>query len=317
MEFGSVGKRDAAESMPANRSQVLLALLGPTAVGKTEIALRLGEEFGGEVISADSRQIYRGMDIATAKPSPAEQARVRHHLIDIVDPDQSFTVAEYQRAAYATAGDIWSRGRQPLLVGGTGLYVRAVVEGLRIPEVAPNHQRRQELEQQPAAELYARLQTVDRAAADKILPNNTRRVIRALEVIEATGRRMSELQTREPPPFRIVQIGLTMPREQLYARVDARIERMVEQGLVDEVRRLLERGYAPTLPSMTSLGYREIGLFLRGEIPFEEAIRLFKSNTRKFIRHQHNWFRPTDIRIQWFDNSRDAYPAIREFVRKT
>ncbi len=296
------------------RQHTLLAVVGPTAAGKTEFALRLGEEFDGEIVSADSRQIYRGMDIGTAKPTPAERTRVPHHLIDIVNPDEEFTVAEYQARAYAAIRDLFARGKQPLLVGGTGLYIRAVVQGLNIPRVAPDRERRRELGRQPAGELYNRLVELDPAASAKILPNNTRRIIRALEVIEATGTPISQLQTRHPPPFPIVQIGLTWPRAELYARVDARIERMVEQGLADEVRALVARGYGFNLPAMTSLGYREIGQYLRGEIPFEEAIRLFKSNTRKFIRHQSNWFRPADPRIYWFDLSATSYDEVHKVV---
>lgn len=298
----------------ADAKRLLIVVVGPTAVGKTEIAVRLAAELNGEIVSADSRQIYRGMDLATAKPTPDEQRQVRHHLIDLVDPDESFTLSEYQAQAYAAIADIFARGKQPLLVGGTGLYVRAVVEGLRIPRVAPNPARRHELDREPAARLYERLQALDPAAAGRILPGNKRRVIRALEVIETTGRPMSEQQTRRPPPFPIVQLGLTRPRPELYARVDARIDRMMEQGLVDEVRGLVARGYTFDLPAMTSLGYREIGEYLRGEATLAEAVRLFKSNTRKFIRHQYNWFRPTDPRIRWFDLSVEEYEAIRRFA---
>jgi tRNA dimethylallyltransferase len=295
----------------------LFVILGPSAVGKTEIALQLAEEFGGEIVSADSRLIYRGMDVATAKPTRAEQARVPHHLIDVVAPDEELTLAEYQARAYAAIDDIFARGKIPFLVGGTGLYIRAVVEGYNIPRVPPNPARRAELEHLPAPELYARLQTQDPEIAATILPNNTRRIIRALEVIEATGAKMSAQQTRHPPPFAVTQIGLQLPRALLYARVDARINAMVERGLVDEVRGLVARGYAFTLPSMTGLGYREIGAYLRGEIDLDEAVRLLKSNTRKFIRHQGNWFRPNDARIQWFDLSAQDYAAIRELVRET
>jgi tRNA dimethylallyltransferase len=254
------------------------------------------------------------MDIATAKPTRAEQERVRHHLIDVVEPDEELTLAEYQRRAYEVIDDILGRGRIPLLVGGTGLYVRAVVEGYRIPRVPPNPARRAELEQIPAPELYARVQALDPALAETILPNNTRRMIRALEVMEATGAKMSEQQTRHPPPYPIVQIGLELPRPTLYARVDARIEKMVENGLVDEVRGLVARGYAFNLPSMTGLGYREIGAYVRGEISLEEAVRLLKSNTRKFIRHQGNWFRRSDARIRWVDLAVQGYEDVRELV---
>lgn len=294
--------------------RLLIAVLGPTAVGKTEVAVRLGESLDGEIVSADSRQIYRGMDIATAKPTPSERARVRHHLVDIVDPSDDFTVAEYQTRAYEAIEDIFGRGKQPLLVGGTGLYVRAVIEGLSIPRVAPNHARRRELEEQPAAELYSRLARLDPEASSKILPNNTRRIIRALEVMEATGVPISQIQTRRPPPFRVLQIGLTMPRDELYARVDSRIDLMMDQGLVAEVRALTARGYSYDLPAMTGLGYREIGKFLRGEMTLEEAIRLLRSNTRKFIRHQYNWFRLADPNITWFDHGEKNWYSILEFV---
>lgn len=300
-------------------SPPLLALVGPTAVGKSELALRLAETLPAhgsavELVSADSRQIYRGMDLATAKPTLAEQRRVPHHLIDIVDPDQELTLADYQSRAYAAIDAIFARGNLPFLVGGTGLYVRAVVEGYNIPRVPPDPARRAELERQPAVELYSRLQTLDPTAAETILPNNTRRIIRALEVIEATGRPISQQQTRQPPPFAVHQIGLSLPRPLLYERLDARIDRMMAQGLVDEVRGLVARGYAFTLPSMTGLGYREIGGFLRGELSLSEAVQLLKRNTRKFIRHQANWFRPTDPRIRWFDLSVSSYDEVRTAV---
>lgn len=295
-------------------SSPLIVLLGPTAVGKTEIALRLAREFDGEIVSADSRTIYRGMDIATAKPTRAEQALVPHHLIDVVEPDQELTLATYQQRAYAAIDSSHARGRVPFLVGGTGLYVRAVVEGYNIPRVPPNMARRAELEQIPPPELYARLQALDPEIARTILPNNTRRVVRALEVIEATGAKMSELQTRHPPSYAVTQIGLSLPRPILYARVDARIDKMVQAGLVDEVRGLVERGYAFDLPAMTGLGYREIGAHVRGEISLDGAVTLLKSNTRKFIRHQSNWFRPSDPRIHWFDLSAQTYEDIRALV---
>lgn len=292
----------------------LLVLVGPTAVGKTEIALRLAREWSGEIVSADSRTIYRGMDIATAKPTRAEQQAVPHHLIDVVEPDEELTLAEYQKRAYAAIAEIHGRGRVPLLVGGTGLYVRAVVEGYNIPRVAPNTALRAELEQIDAPALYARLQALDPEIASTILPNNTRRMIRALEVILATGAKMSDQQTRHPPPFSITQIGLNMPRPLLYARVDARIDTMLERGLVDEVRGLVERGYAFDLPSMTGLGYREIGAHLRGETTLADAVTLLKSNTRKFIRHQGNWFRASNAKIQWFDLSLQTYDDVSAYV---
>jgi tRNA dimethylallyltransferase len=300
-----------------NPTRRLIVILGPTAVGKSAMALRLAQEFDGEIVSADSRTIYRGMDIATAKATHTEQATVPHHLIDVVEPDQELTLAGYQEQAYAAIDDMFARRRVPFLVGGTGLYVRAVVEGFNIPRVPPNLPRRAELEQVSASELYARLQGLDPSIAQTILPNNTRRVIRALEVIEATGSKMSDLQTRHPPPYPVTQIGLSLPRPLLYARVDKRIDIMIEQGLVQEVRGLVDRGYAFDLPSMTGLGYREIGAHVRGEISLEEAVMLLKRNTRKFIRHQANWFRPADPRIRWFDLSAQGYDDIRARVAES
>lgn len=292
----------------------LLVIVGPTAVGKTEIALRLARDLNGEIVSADSRTIYRGMDIATAKPTRAEQEAVAHHLIDVVEPDEELTLAEYQERAYAAIDNIQARGKLPLLVGGTGLYVRAVTEGYNIPRVPPNMARRAELEQIDAPTLYARLQELDPEIAATILPNNTRRIIRALEVIEATGAKMSAQQTRHPPPYAIRRVGLHLPRPILYARVDARIDKMIDAGLVDEVRGLVKRGYSFELPSMTGLGYREIGAYVRGESTLEQAVTLLKSNTRKFIRHQGNWFRASDEKIQWFDLSVQGYDDIFQVV---
>ncbi len=283
----------------------LLVIVGPTAVGKTALSLDLAEALNGEIISADSRQIYRQMDIGTAKATPEEQARAPHHLIDIVDPDQVLTLAEYQALAYRTIEDIASRGHLPMLVGGTGQYVAAVLEGWRIPEVAPQMELRAELEAQAAAEgseaLHARLAALDPLAASRIDHRNVRRVIRALEVCLTTGQPISELQRKDPPPYEVVQIGVTRPRAVLYERIDRRVDAMVAAGLVDEVRRLVERGYSFDLPSMTGLGYRQIGQYLRGEVTLDEAVALVKKGTRRFVQQQYNWFRLNDPHIRWFD----------------
>lgn len=291
---------------PAIRNpQSVVAVVGPTAAGKTALSLALAQALGGEIVSADSRQIYRGMDIGTAKATAEEQARAPHHLLDIVDPDQILTLAEYQRLAYAAIADIHARGRLPLLVGGTGQYVRAVLEGWRIPEVAPQPDLRAALEAEAAVHgaeaLHARLAALDPIAAGRIDPRNVRRVIRALEVCLATGRPISELQTKSPPPYVVAQIGVTRPRPELYARIDARVERMIAAGLVDEVRCLADAGYDWDLPAMTGLGYRQIGQYLRGEITLDEAIALIKRGTRRFVQQQYNWFRPGDPAIRWVD----------------
>lgn len=295
-------------------AQPLIAIVGPTAVGKSALALRLAQEFRGEIVSADSRQIYRGMDIGTAKPNAAERQRVPHHLIDLVNPNVTFTLAEYQRLAYAVIAQIHARGNVPFLVGGTGLYVRAVLEGLTIPRVAPNPARRQELECQDAATLYARLRQLDPRAAARIDPRNKRRVIRALEVCEAAGAPISALQQTRAPNYRILRIGLTMPREQLYARIHARVEQMLAAGLIEEVRALLARGYAPTLPAMSGLGYRHIAAYLNGTLTRAEALRLLQRDTRRFARHQYSWFRLDDARIRWHNLAEPCDAAIRATV---
>jgi tRNA dimethylallyltransferase len=283
----------------------LLVIVGPTAAGKTALSVDLAEALGGEIVSADSRQVYRGMDIGTAKATPAERARVPHHLLDVVAPDQVLTLAEYQALAYEALAGIDRRGRLPMLVGGTGQYVAAVLEGWRIPEVAPRPDLRAELEAQAAEQgsewLHARLASLDPVAASRIDHRNVRRVIRALEVWLATGRPISELQAKEPPPYNVVQIGVTRPRPILYERIDRRVEAMVAAGLVEEVRGLVAAGYGWDLPAMTGLGYRQIGQYLRGEVTLDEAAALVKKGTRRFVQQQYNWFRLNDPRIRWID----------------
>jgi len=293
---------------PDNVSIPLLVIAGPTASGKTALALALCERLRGamdaEVISADSRQIYRFMDIATAKPTPDERARLPHHLLDVVTPDQRYTLAQYQTDAVASIARIWSQRHLPLLVGGTGLYVRAVVDGLAIPQVAPNPAVRAELEAEAAAggpaALHDRLAALDPIAAARIDPANTRRLIRALEVCIVSGRPFSEQQGARPTPYRPLLLGLNMERSSLYARADARVDAMLAAGLVDETRALVERGYGWQLPSMSSLGYREIGAYLRGEASLSDAVARLKLNTHAYIRRQLTWFRP-DSRITWLD----------------
>ncbi|MCL6431056.1 MAG: tRNA (adenosine(37)-N6)-dimethylallyltransferase MiaA [Anaerolineae bacterium] len=299
-------------------SKPLIVIVGPTGVGKTATGVSLAREVGGEIVSADSRQIYRGMDIGTAKPMPEEQAQVRHHLIDVVDPDRTLTLAQYQELARAAIEDILSRGRIPFLVGGTGLYVRAVVEGWTVPHVPPNPVLRQVLLERAGREgaeaLYNELQAVDPVAAARIDPRNVRRVIRALEVYHGTGELPSRLQRREPPPYAVLWIGLTMERARLYARIDARIDGMVAAGWIDEVRDLVARGYDLDLPAMSALGYREIGAYLRGELSLEDALALIKRHTRRFIRHQYAWFSPDDPRVHWFDVGQPCLDRIRGLV---
>jgi tRNA dimethylallyltransferase len=282
----------------------LVVLTGPTAVGKTALSLRLCQRFGGEVISADSRQIYRMMDIGTAKATPAERAQVPHHLIDIRNPDETLSLAEFQRLAYATIDALHAQGRIPFLVGGTALYLRAVVEGLRIPNVPPDPPLRAALEADLAAygvdALFLRLQNVDPATAAVIDARNPRRVLRALEIYLITGQSKVELEGAEAPPYRILQLGLSRSRSALYARIDQRVIRMVESGLAEETQRLLDAGYAPTLPAMTSLGYREMIAYLAGESTLAATVERIQIETHRFVRHQTTWFRRMPA-IQWLD----------------
>ena len=312
------------DGLVAQRGPVrLLVIVGPTAVGKSALAIRLAQEFEGEIISADSRQIYRYMDIGTAKVTPEERASVPHHLIDVVAPDEELTLAHYQRLAAEGIEEVWARGKLPILVGGTGLYVRALTEGWTVPEVPPDRALRARLEEQARREgpiaLHASLAAVDPLAAQRIDPRNVRRVIRALEVYRRTGVPISVQQDKVAPSYRLLKIGLTMEREALYRRIDERVERMIAQGLEAEVRGLVARGYGYELPSMSGLGYREIGQYLRGEVTLEVAIALIKRNTRRFVRQQYNWFRLSDPAIHWFDaaqlDERALDALVREFIQ--
>lgn len=283
----------------------LLLLVGPTAVGKTELAIHLAERLNGEIVSADSRLFYRGMDIGTAKPTPAEQARAPHHLIDVADPDETWSLAMFQQRAHEVIAEIHVRGRLPLLVGGTGQYVRAVTQGWTPPEVEPDVRLRAELERLKEERgkewLYERLKSLDPEAAAVIDLRNVRRTIRALEVILTTGYKFSAQRGQADSPYDLLTVGLKRPREELYARVDARIDAMFAAGLLDEVRALLAKGYSPELPSMSGIGYRECCQVLSGQMSEEQARVQMKRITRVFVRRQANWFKETDPSIHWFE----------------
>jgi tRNA dimethylallyltransferase len=298
----------------------LLVMVGPTAVGKTALALDIARAFGGEIVSADSRQVYIGMNIGTAKPSAEEMQRVRHHLVDIISPDVWLTLAEFQADACQAIEQVFAQGRLPMLVGGTGQYVKAVVEGWGIPHVPPHPALRADLEAfaelYGATALHARLAEVDAPAARSIDWRNVRRVARALEVYLVSGQPISRLQARRPPPYQILQIGLTRERQSLYQRVDARIGEMIAGGLVDETDRLIQAGYKWDLPSMSSLGYAQIGAYLRGECALDDAIARLKHDTRTFIRKQYNWFSLEDSGILWFDLDRKSPDDVLDAVRR-
>lgn len=281
----------------------LLVLVGPTAVGKTEVSLELATRLGAEIVSADSRYLYRGMDIGTAKPTAGELARVPHHLVDVTTPDRPWSLAQFQAAALAAIEAIFGRGRVPLLVGGTGQYIRAVTDGWQVPAGEPNPALRAELEALVAAggpeALAQRLREVDPASAAVVDLHNPRRVIRALEVALATGQSFVGQRGKAPPPFRAAWLGLERPRPELFARIDARIEWMLQAGFVEEVRGLVARGYGWDLPAMSAIGYRQIGQYLQGEVSLETAVVAIRRATRQFVRRQANWFKPADPAIHW------------------
>jgi tRNA dimethylallyltransferase len=301
------------------RKNPLVAIVGPTAVGKTEISIRLAEKLNGEIVSADSRLIYCGMDIGTAKPSLELRSRVPHHLIDVTDPDQPWSLASYRRAAYKAIDTIHQRGRLAMLVGGTGQYVTAILEGWVPPPRSGDPSLRQRLESYANAHgpeaLHHQLVDVDPLSAVKIDYRNVRRVVRALEIYHITGIPFSQQRTNQPPPYRVLRIGLTLPRVELYARIDARIDAMLDSGLIAEVEDLLEQGYDPDLPAMTAIGYRQITEYLRGSTSLEEAVRQICRATRQFVRRQSNWFKEDDPRIHWFDVRGDAIDKVESLIR--
>ena len=305
----------------------LIILVGPTAVGKTELAIQLAGRLNGEIVSADSRLFYRGMDIGTAKPTLEEQARIPHHLIDIVNPDETLSLAVFQEKAHEAIAAIHKRGKLPFLVGGTGQYIRAVTEGWTPPEVMPHDRLRDELgrlalghigemeDEKGVKWLHAKLEMLDPEAASKIDARNVRRTIRALEVILTTGRKFSEQRSQSESPYHLITIGLTRPRSELYEKVDQRIEAMFANGFVDEVKGLLEKGYSPTLPGMSAIGYRECVRVAKGELTEEQAKAEMRRVTRIFVRRQANWFKESDPHIKWFHpNQENAVEQIEQYI---
>ncbi|MCL6478486.1 MAG: tRNA (adenosine(37)-N6)-dimethylallyltransferase MiaA [Peptococcaceae bacterium] len=283
----------------------LLAIVGPTATGKTEISVHAARRLGAEIISADSMLIYRHMNIGTAKPSPEEMGGVPHHMIDVADPGETFNVALYSQHVKTILHDIIKRKKLPMLVGGTGLYVRAVIDGYNFSEAGTDQELRAGLMQECAvrgkAALHRKLREVDPEAALRLHVNDVKRVVRALEVYYLTGKTLSGSAGRENrPSYNLLMYGLTMDRKELYARIEKRIDNMMSAGLVEEVRGLLARGYSPHLTSMQGLGYKEIILYLNGKLTLAEAVALLKRNTRRFAKRQLTWFR-RDERIKWID----------------
>ncbi|MFN2188918.1 MAG: tRNA (adenosine(37)-N6)-dimethylallyltransferase MiaA [Candidatus Promineifilaceae bacterium] len=279
----------------------LLVIVGPTAVGKTDFSLEVASEHPAEIVSADSRLVYRGLDIGTDKPSMAVREQVPHHLIDICQPDERLSLGQYQRLAYFAIADIQRRGRLPILVGGTGQYVHAVVEGWNIPAVPPNDKLRRALSKKGQTELARWLKILDPASAERIDFRNIRRVVRALEITLTTGLPASAQRRKKDPELDIMQIGLAANREQLHARVDIRVNSMIGRGLLEEVKALRDQGYERHLSSMSGLGYRQLYAYLDGELTLEEAVERIKFESHRFIRQQANWFRQDDTAINWFE----------------
>ena len=298
----------------------LVAIVGPTGVGKSQLALHLAQTFNGEIVSADSRQVYRHMDIGTAKPSLEELSLIPHHLLDIVDPDEGFSLAQYQHLAYQAIDDIKQRHKLPLLVGGSGLYVWSILEGWKIPPVPPDLEFRHRLEERATKvgkdELYQELAKVDPIAAQGIDPRNVRRVIRALEVHKSTQTPLSQFWHKQAPPFKTLVIGLTADRTELYRRINLRVDEMIKQGLVEEVKGLVNMGYDLNLPAMSGIGYKQIGMFLKGELTLDAAIPQIKFETHRFVRHQYSWFRLKDDRIQWFNIQGKVDQEITALIAK-
>jgi tRNA dimethylallyltransferase len=301
------GCRPSSKTEAGKSSASIPILVGPTGVGKTELSIRLADCLGAEIVSIDSRLFYRGMDIGTAKPSYAERERIPHHLIDIADPRETLSLSTFQKLATETIGDIQLRGKIPLLVGGSGQYARAITQGWTPPEVAPDNKLRAELENKAKTEgvycLYEELMRLDPEAALKIDPRNVRRTIRALEVIYVSGKKFSDQRGRSDHSKEFTMLGLTRSRPELYQRVDIRVDRMFSDGLLEEVRRLLDAGVSPQLPAMSSIGYRECVLVLQGFLSTEEAKTMMRRATRVLIRRQSNWFKTSDPLIKWFDAS--------------
>ena len=277
----------------------LIVLVGPTSVGKSSLAIVLAERVGGEILAADSMQVYRGLDIGTAKPGAEERRRVRHHLLDLVDPDQSFTAADYARLASAAIADIRRRGHLPIMVGGTGLYVRAVLRGLFD---GPGEERsirnalRHEATRAGVLALYQRLQVLDAEAAAAIHPNDLFRIVRALEVVTIIGRPISALRAEgrkrhKAVPGPVLWFGLERQRQELYQRIETRVEEMMARGFLDEVRGLLDRGYLPALKPLRAIGYRHMVEYLEGRTKLDDAVACFKRDTRRYAKRQLTWFR--------------------------
>lgn len=306
----------------------LIVILGPTASGKSELAIKLAKFFNGEIISADSRQIYKDMIIATNKIQDTKQ--IPHYLIGVVKPNQIFTAAQFKQKAIKIIKDIQKRGKIPFLVGGTGLYISAVVDNLEIPQIPPDEKLRQKLEKEieryGVEKAYQKLIKLDPQAKNFVQEKNSRRIIRALEICLATGKKFSELRTRGKSLFNVLQIGIKIPKKTLYKKINERVEKMIKDGLVEEVKNLAKK-YPFTLPSMSGIGYKQIGKYLKKEISLDEAVGLIKRDTRRYVSKQMSWFKkhpsPEQIqqreskKIKWVKKYSEAQKIVKDFLSKS
>jgi len=328
----------------------IIVILGPTASGKTEWGIKVAKKFNGEIISADSRQVYKGMDIGTAKPDGVKSSKLKviksgernvgcglqplpptpllaegdntiyvvdgvpHHLMDIVEPDEEFTLADFKQRAMVVIDDILKRGRLPIVVGGTGLYIQALVDNLDIPKVAPNLKLRADLEKKSLSELVEMLKNIDPESAQKIDLHNPRRVLRALEVALDSGESFARQQKKGPDLYDALQIGISLPREELYSRINARVDKQMADGLLEETKKLAKK-FDWRLPSMSGIGYKQIGYFLRGEMSLVAAIEILKRDTRHYAKRQMTWFK-RDKLINWINDEIQVEELVKFFLDK-
>ena len=296
----------------------LVAIVGPTAAGKSALAISLADRFSGEIVSGDSRQVYRGLDIGTAKPTLEERHRVPHHLVDIADSEEPFNLGHFLHLAHAALEGIWERGPLPIITGGTGQYMWAVLEGWQLPNLPSQENLRNDLERQASSEehnLFEELRQIDPESAQRIDPRNVRRVVRAIEVHRTTGRPFSHWRRKEQPSFNSLIIGLEIPRAELYARIDRRVDEMVSHGLLDEVQELLANGCNPDLPALSGIGYQEMCLHLAGEYSLDTAIERIKTHSHRLARQQATWFKRSDSRIHWLNVGGTTIERASELVK--
>ncbi len=304
-----------------NMKKKIIVICGPTGIGKTGFAIQLAKKFDTEIVGGDSMQIYRHLDIGTAKPDARERAMARHHMVDVADPDEDFDAARFARMADQIIDGLDAQGKTAIVAGGTGFYLKALLHGLfrgraANPEVVANL----EAEAADGTDLHARLQGLDPASAARIHPNDLFRVVRALEVVETTGRPISSLQQDHgfgEERYQSLKFGLYMDREKLYQRIEKRVDIMLEQGLVDEVRGLIDRGYSPDLKSMQSIGYRHMCDYLSGKFTYEDSVRLLKRDTRRYAKRQFTWFR-REKEMVWLEpgETERAADLVTEFLKK-